>query len=109
MQERGQQPRGDGMAELPEYPSNMELLERIVALEAENQFLKARLDDFKKGWKAGLDTNLHQFKSIYDLLWPVVEKVFPGFRAMQSKIEAVIPPSQAHPSIDTRPQDYKRS
>ena len=97
------------MNEPPQDLSNMELLERIVALEAENKFLTARLDDFQKGWKASLDTNLHQFKSIYDLLWPVVEKVFPGFRAMQSKIEAVIPPSQAHPSIDTRPKDYRRS
>lgn len=97
------------MAETPQDLSNMELLERIVTLEAENQFLKARLDDLERGWKASLDTNLHQFKSIYDLLWPVVEKVFPGFRAMQSKVEALVPPSGAHPSIDTRPQDYRRS
>ena len=96
------------MSEPPQDLSNMELLERIVALEAENRFLKARLDDFQKGWKASLDTNLHQFKSIYDLLWPVVEKVFPGFRPMQSKVEALIPPNNSHPSIDTRPQDYKR-
>ena len=97
------------MDEPPQDLSNMELLERIVALEAENRFLKARLVDFQKAWKASLDTNLHQFKSIYDLLWPVVEKVFPGFRAMQSKVEALIPPNNSHPSIDTRPQDYKRT
>lgn len=89
--------------------SNMELLERIVAVEAENRFLKARITDLEKGWKASLDTNLHQFKSIYDLLSPVVDKVFPGFRAMQRKLEAIIPPSHAHPSIDTRPQDHRRS
>jgi hypothetical protein len=97
------------MNEPPQDLSSTELLERIVALEADNRFLKARLDDFQKGWKASLDTNLHQFKSIYDLLWPVVEKVFPGFRAMQSKVEALITPNNSHPSIDTRPQDFKRT
>lgn len=97
------------MAEPPEYPSNMELLERIVALEAENRFLKARLHDFQEAWKRSLDAHLHQFKSIYDLLFPVVEKVFPGFRAMQRKVEAIIPPNNSHPSIDTRPKDYRRS
>jgi hypothetical protein len=97
------------MAEPIQDPTNMELLERIVALEAENKFLKARIADFQEAWKGSLDSHLHQFKSIYDLLFPVVEKVFPGFRAMQKKVDAIIPPNTSHPSIDTRPKDYRRN
>jgi hypothetical protein len=107
------------MADLPKDPSNHELLDRLVKvegklisrimkLETENVRLQAMLDDLTKGWKASLDTNLHQFATIYDLLWPVVEKVFPQFRRMQDKVHEIVPPSAAHPTIDWRPGDYKR-
>ncbi len=90
-------------------PTNRELLERIIKLEAENAKLTAQLNSFWHGVNLVNDTNLHQFASIWDILWPIAEKVMPGLRKAKDSLNKILPPSDAHPSIDRRPQDYKRS
>jgi hypothetical protein len=108
-EQRGQQLCGDGMTEPSNEPSNRELLDRIIKLEDENAKLRTQLQNFWHGVNCTLDTNLHQFASIWDALWPVVEKVFPRFRDTQDRVNAILPPSDAHPSIDRRPKEYRRS
>lgn len=96
------------MTDLPNQQTNQELLDRIVRLEAENETLKARCDDFLEGFMGHVDGNLHEFERMNDLLWAVAHKVFPNLADMLAKMNAVVPECYVHPSIDRRPRDYKR-
>jgi hypothetical protein len=96
------------MSELPEDPTNRELLERIVRLEADNAHLKARCDDLLTAFKSHLDGNVNDFDQLTDLLYPVVAKLFPNFFPMLAKVKEIVPGGYADPTIDTRPQEYKR-
>src|SRR5664279_231812 len=96
------------MAEPPKDPTNQELLERIVKLEADNAELRARHDDLVKGWKSSVDGTFDMIARIFDLLGPVSEKVFPHLSEMQSTMDAIVPPCYADPTVDTRPREYKR-
>jgi len=107
------------MADLPKDPSNQELLDRIVKvegklisrimkLEKENSNLRAQCADLLEGFKSHVDGNLHEFDRMGDLLWAVAHKVFPNLSGMLGKMNTVVPPRYADPSIDRRPRDYKR-
>jgi hypothetical protein len=96
------------MNEPPKDPTNRELLERIVRLEAENAHLTARCNDLLEAFKSHVDGNVHEFDRIGDLLWAVAHKVFPNLSEMLGKMNAVIPPRYVSPSIDRRPGEYKR-
>jgi hypothetical protein len=97
-------------------PSNQELLDRLVKLEskllhrlmrleAENARQRAQIDDLLKGSDIFRESTRNALTHIYDLLWPVVHKVFPKFSEMQNHIDAVIPPSYADPRADRRRDD----
>lgn len=96
------------MPDVPKEPTTQELLERIEKLEADNATLKAQCDDLLEGFMGHVDGNLHEFERMDDLLWAVAHKVFPNLADGLAKMKAVIPPCYVSPSIDRRPQDYKR-
>jgi hypothetical protein len=96
------------MTEPSKAPTIEELLNRIVKLEDENSRLHARCDDLVEAFKSHVDGDLADSTRIYDLLWALVDKVFPNLREMQSKMNAVVPPCWVDPSIDRRPHEYKR-
>lgn len=96
------------MSDLSKEPTNRELLERIVALEGDNARLRVQCDDLLEGFKSHVDGNVHMFDQISDLLWAVAHKVFPHLGGMLGKMNAVVPPSWANPSVDRRPREYKR-
>jgi hypothetical protein len=96
------------MDEPPKDPTSRELLERIVRLEADNAHLKARCDDLLSAFKSHLDANVNDFSGLYDLIYPVVDKVFPQFLPTLQKIKTIVPEGYADPTLDTRPQEYKR-
>ena len=88
--------------------SSAQLLERIVRLEADNADLKARCDDLLTAFKSHVDGNVSDFSTLYDLIYPVVDKVFPQFLPTLQKIKAIVPGGYADPTVDTRPNEYKR-
>ena len=90
------------MAEIPKHLSTQELLERIVALEAENSKLKARVNDVQEGLDIFMAATESEFAHVNDALWPVVHKIFPQFSEMKSRIDAVVPPRCVDPRADRR-------
>ncbi len=96
------------MTEPPKTPTIEEMLDRIVKLERENSRLEARCDDLLEAFKSHVDGDVDESSRIYDLLWALADKVFPSLREMQSKMNAVVPPCWADPSVDRRPREYKR-
>jgi hypothetical protein len=86
-------------------PTNRELLERIVALEAENATLKAHLDDVKEGINVLSRGLTGEIVHINDFLWPVVHKLFPHFGETKNQLDLIVPPSAADPRADRRPHD----
>jgi len=94
------------MAELPQEPSNRQLLERIVRLEAENSRLRARVDDVQEGLDIFMAGTVGEVARVNDLLLPVVNKVFPKFSEMKSRMDAIIPPCCTDPRAD-RQRDEK--
>ena len=99
----------NNMDSSPNTPTSQELLERIMRLEQENTALKAELTDLGKAFDDHLDGNANDFVGLYDLVIPVVSKVFPNFLPMREKLAAIVPETYANPSVDRRPKDYKRS
>src|ERR1700733_5507053 len=80
------------------------LISRIMKLEAENARLRAQIDDLLKGTDIFRESTRNALAHIYDLLWPVVHKVFPRLSEMQTRMDTVIPPSYADPRADRRRQ-----
>jgi hypothetical protein len=91
-----------------EDPSTRELLGRIIRLEAQNANLTARCDDLLTAFKSNVDGNLDTFARLYDLIFALVDKVFPNYLPTMKKINAIAPEGYADPVLDTRPHEYKR-
>jgi hypothetical protein len=96
------------MDETPKDTSSRKLLERIARLESDNAHLKARCDDLLSAFKSHVDGNVSDFSGLYDLIYPLVDKVFPEFLPTLRQIKAIVPGGYADPTVDTRPQEYKR-
>ena len=96
------------MDEEAKIPSIQELVQRIIRLEEENATLKATVADLGRAFDDHMDGNSNDFVGLYDLVIPLVNKVFPNFSPMREKIAAIVPDTYANPSIDRRPKDYKR-
>jgi hypothetical protein len=80
-------------------------LNRITKLETENARLKARIADVQEGLSIFMAAAEDSLAHVNDLLWPVVDKVFPQLREMKSRMDAVIPPCFADPRADRRRVD----
>ena len=101
--ECGRQPCGDGMAELPQDPSNRELLERLTRLESENATLTARVVDLEKratnndGFIIRLSKQvggiLENIGSMDMELMGLLTKVFPDYFRMRGQITKILAPT----------------
>jgi Zn-dependent oligopeptidase len=83
-------------------PSNKELLERIIKLEAENARLIACVFDLREAQNVLMASIEDSFTHVNDLLWPLVEKAFPQYREMKNRLDAIIPPCFVDPRVDRR-------
>jgi hypothetical protein len=88
------------MAATRKEPTLQDLLSRIVMLEAENTRLRVRLDDVQEGLSIFMAATADEFAHVNELLWPLVDKIFPKLREMKSKMDAVVPPCFADPRAD---------
>jgi hypothetical protein len=80
-----------------EDPSLNELLDRIVRLEnrtarlqAEVSPMKTQIADLYEGFKFQVDSTRDHVIEIHDVLWPLVQKVFPGFARTKKQIDAIM-------------------
>lgn len=88
------------MSEASGDPTVEQLLKRIQQLEAmgalvkrqqaEINTLKMRLDDLGRAFKYHCTHNADDFITIYDQLWPLVHKVFPGSVKAHRQIKQIM-------------------
>ena len=78
------------MSERCTDPTPSELLKRIVRLEAEAKPLKAKIADLQEALKFQIDATNNEIVEIHSLLWPLLNKVLPGFTKDQARIDAII-------------------
>jgi seryl-tRNA synthetase len=89
------------MTELPKDPSNRELLERIVNLEAENTALRAQIGEVQNRHDKGIERIYehvnklaHQVGTIDEQVLELLEKAFPGHARTQLQIIEIFKSSQ---------------
>jgi hypothetical protein len=90
------------MAELPQDPSNRELLDRVSKLENENAELKAQIEDLKQWAIASDKCFIRHAKQVGDVLESIglielrllnlTAKVFPGTIQTEQQIAEIIDP-----------------
>ena len=88
------------MAHTETSPEIQELLETIRQLESRLKFVEAKLDDLGNAFLKNLDHEDDKTARVFELLWALVDKTFPGFREMQDKLYAIVPPVSVDPAAD---------
>ena len=92
------------MVESDEIPHSGELLDRITRLEGENAELQRQLNELRSTVNAEVANTTDHIRYLYqrleDYLWPLVHRVFPGFRETIAQGEAILKGEPPGPGVE---------